>query len=125
MNLLAIALGGALGSVLRYLMSMGVQNAVGRAFPLGTLTVNVLGSFAIGVLYVVLLEKAAAAPWRLFWIVGVLGGFTTFSSFSLETFGLLSEGAYGKALLNVGLSVGLCLLATWAGIVAARSFVSV
>jgi CrcB protein len=120
MTLVAIALGGALGSVLRYLMAGGVQQLFSRPFPLGTLSVNVAGCLLIGLLYVALLEKAVSAPWRLFWIVGVLGGFTTFSSFSFETFGLMSEGAYGRALLNVALSVLLCLAATWLGMVLGR-----
>ncbi|HSC06345.1 MAG TPA: fluoride efflux transporter CrcB [Steroidobacteraceae bacterium] len=121
MTIVAIALGGALGSVLRYLMANAVQAFAGRQFPAGTLAVNVIGSLLIGVLYVWLLERApAAAPVRAFWIVGVLGGFTTFSSFSMETFNLIAQAAYARALMNVLLSVVLCIGATWLGVLAGR-----
>jgi fluoride exporter len=117
----AIALGGALGSVLRYLLANAVQTLAGRQFPAGTLVVNVIGSLLIGVLYVWLLERApATAAVRAFWMVGVLGGFTTFSSFSMETFNLVAQAAYWRALLNVTLSVALCIGATWLGVLAGR-----
>jgi CrcB protein len=116
-----IAAGGAVGSVLRYLMAAGVQTAVGRQFPVGTLAVNVLGSLVIGFLYVWLIERATSGvEMRAFLMVGVLGGFTTFSTFSLETFHLFAEAAYGRALANVALSVVLCLMAAWLGVAAGR-----
>lgn len=121
-GLLSVAAGGAVGSVLRYVMASAVQAVTGRAFPMGILSVNVLGSFAIGVLSVGLARSGAAPEWRLFWMVGVLGGFTTFSSFSMETWTLLADAAYGKALLNILLSVALCLGTTWLGILLAKQF---
>ena len=121
MTIAAIALGGALGSVLRYLLANAVQSVAGRQFPLGTLAVNVLGSLVIGLLFVWLFERSAATPAiRAFWMIGVLGGFTTFSSFSLETFNLIAEAAYGRALANAVLSVILCLGATWVGVIVGR-----
>jgi CrcB protein len=121
--LLAIGAGGALGSILRYLLAMSVQRVAGTSFPLGTVLVNILGSFTIGILYVWLIERMGAShALRLFLIVGVLGGFTTFSSFSLETVTLMMESRYGYALLNVTASVALCLLGTRFGMTLARMY---
>lgn len=119
---IAIAAGGALGALLRYWVSNGVYGMLGRDFPYGTLAVNVLGSLAMGLLYVLLLERSAAAPeWRALLLVGVLGAFTTFSTFSIETLILLEEGALLRALLNIALSVSICIAAAWLGVIVARS----
>ena len=81
---LAIAAGGAIGALLRFWASNGVYALLGRGFPYGTLVVNVLGSLAMGYLYIVMIERAALAPeWRAFALVGLLGAFTTFSTFSI------------------------------------------
>jgi CrcB protein len=121
-QLLAIAVGGALGALLRYGMSLGVHGLLGRGFPYGTLTVNVTGSLAMGVLYVLLLERSALGPeWRLALLVGLLGSFTTFSSFAIETLVLVEEGAPWRALANVLASVFTCLVACWAGLWIGRS----
>lgn len=117
LQLLAIASGGALGALLRFVMSSSVYKLLGRDFPYGTLAVNVLGSLLIGVLFVLLLEKLVVSTvWQAGLLVGLLGAFTTFSTFSLETIALLEDGALVKAGLNVMLSVLLCLAATWLGI---------
>jgi len=123
-TLLAIAVGGALGSVLRYLMGAMVQGWTSARFPIGTLSVNVVGSLAIGVLYIWLLERTDASPASVgFWMTGVLGGFTTFSAFSLESVDLLGQGAWSRALAYVLLSVVLCLGAAALGIWGARRLV--
>lgn len=121
MQVVAVAAGGAIGSVLRFWVSSGVYAVLGRSFPIGTLTVNVLGCLAMGLLYVLLLERMAVGPeWRAALLIGVLGGFTTFSSFSIETFNLIEGGELFKALLNIMLSVLSCVAATWLGVALAR-----
>lgn len=118
MRVLAVAAGGAIGSALRFWVSSAVQSAMGRGFPYGTLAVNVAGCLAAGFLFVTLMERLAAdSIWRAGIMVGVLGGFTTFSAFSVETFGLIQQGAPVKSLAYVVLSVVLCLTATWLGAV--------
>ena len=120
-QVLAIAAGGALGSVLRFWMSGWVAGMLGWGFPYGTLLVNVSGSLLMGFLYVVLIDKFnASAEWRAVLLIGLLGGFTTFSSFSMETFNLLEAGETFKALMNIILSVAVCLAATWLGVVVGR-----
>jgi CrcB protein len=118
-----VALGGALGSVVRMLAAWGIDSVAGGAFPWGTIAVNVSGSFLIGAL------AGGLAPFgrvqvsddvRLFLIAGLCGGYTTFSAFSLQTVTLLRTGESGAALANVGLSMGICLAATWLGLAAGR-----
>jgi CrcB protein len=113
-----VALGGALGSVARYACSIGTARWLGTAFPWGTLFVNVAGSFAIGLLAALVAadgRPALGVDARAFMLIGILGGFTTFSSFSLETLSLARAGALGAAATNVGLSVLACLAAVWLG----------
>jgi CrcB protein len=116
MQWLAIALGGALGSVLRFACVSYVTPLVNLRFPLGTFAVNMLGSFLIGVAYVVLIEKTAAVEWRLFFITGVLGGFTTFSAFSLEMLQLWQDGHTLTALAYAVSSVALGLVMAFIGV---------
>jgi len=121
MQVLAIAVGGASGALLRFWTSQGVHLWFGRSFPFGTLAVNVIGSLLMGVLYVYLLDRTQIAPeWRAALLIGLLGAFTTFSTFSIETLNLLEQGEQLKAMFNIVLSVGLCLGATWLGIVIGR-----
>lgn len=111
MNFFWIALGGALGASLRYALGLVV------AFPYGTLSVNILGSFLMGLAYI-----AFAQTGSLFLMAGVLGGFTTFSSFSLDVLKLIEMGRIAPALGYVVVSVGLSLLAVFLGVILARQF---
>lgn len=121
MQLLAIATGGAIGALLRFWVSSGVQGVTGRTFPYGTLTVNVLGSLLIGILYVTFNERVEVSPhWRALLMIGVLGAFTTFSTFSMETLELLEKGDFVRAMANVLLNVVLCVGAAWVGVLATR-----
>lgn len=120
-QILAIALGGSVGALLRYWMSIGIHAVAGRAFPYGTLLVNVSGSLLMGFLYVLLVERLAlSTEWRGGVLIGLLGAFTTFSTFSMETFALFEDGERLKALVNIVLSVTLCLVAVWLGVAAGR-----
>lgn len=121
-KLLAIAGGGALGALMRFGMASGINKWLGPGFPWGTLMVNVTGSLLMGVLYTLFIEKMAVTPEvRAAVLVGILGAFTTFSTFSIETLELIQNREMVRAGLNIVLSVVLCLFATWAGIILARS----
>lgn len=118
---LAIAAGGAVGALLRYWVSTGVHLLAGRAFPYGTLAVNVSGSLLMGLLYVLIIERMDVDPlWRGALLIGLLGAFTTFSTFSIETLNLLENGEPVKAAVNVLASVSVCIVACWLGMVAGR-----
>lgn len=118
--------GGALGSVARWGIGVWIASLpLSTRFPIATLAVNIAGSFAIGFLSEIPLnagQRLADSAWRAFLIVGLLGGFTTFSAFSHQTITLLREGHAAHALWNVFLSVALCLLAVWAGLAVANRF---
>ncbi len=117
-QLVAVALGGSLGAVFRYLISTGIYQWLGRDFPYGTLTVNVIGSFLIGLMTeALILEKVALSQeYRSVILVGLFGSLTTFSTFSLDTFYLIEQGQYSKASMNMVISVFVCIIAVWIGI---------
>jgi CrcB protein len=120
-ELLWICAGGAAGSGARYLVSIGMLRWLGDRFPHGTLVVNLLGSFLLAALMHVGLKSELMSPTlRLALTTGVLGGFTTFSTFSYETLRLAQSGAQGLALLNVAITVLACLAAAYLGFEAAR-----
>lgn len=117
---LLIALGGAAGSLLRYLIGDVVQRSSASGFPIGTLFVNVSGCFIIGILVRQFMNMQLSHDLRALLVVGFCGGFTTFSTFSAETIALIEGGEYGRAIGYIALSVGLCLLATMAGMTTMR-----
>lgn len=120
-NLLAIAVGGAFGAVGRFASSQWIYSLLGRSFPYGTLFVNFMGSFVMGFLAIVLIERIAAGPeLRAFLLIGFLGSFTTFSTFSLETINLFSNGESLKAFINMLMSVFVCVSACWLGMILGR-----
>lgn len=119
----AIAMGGALGAMSRFAMSHQVYQWFGRDFAWGTLSVNVIGSFIMGLAAVLLVDKmAVSTEWRSFVLVGFLGAFTTFSTFSYETMQYIEIGELNKAMLNIGVSIITCLVAVWVGMLAAKQF---
>lgn len=122
-NLLMVAVGGALGSVCRYLLSLSIYRLFDEPlFPYGLITVNVLGCFLIGILAAVFEARAIFSPAiRLFLMVGFLGGFTTFSSFGLETFTLLHEHQLSMALIEVVVQVVVGVAAVWLGFVFSKA----
>ena len=124
-NYFYVAIGGALGSVLRFWLSNLIAIRFGETFPYGTLFVNVTGSFIIGFFATMTGpggQWAAPVGGRVFFMAGICGGYTTFSSFSLQTLGLVQEGEWLYAGLNALASVALCLAAVWLGFAAARMF---
>lgn len=119
---LQVALGGALGATCRYLTNVAMKAMLGIGFPWGTLTVNVVGSFLMGGL-VVLLERKGGTHMTPFLMTGFLGGFTTFSAFSLDAIFLMEEGRSEIAFVYIAVSVVASLVALFAGLVVARGMV--
>ncbi len=114
-----VALGGAIGAVMRYLTAVGAARVVGTGFPWGTLAANVVGCFLMGLLFALLMERGMMryAP---FLLAGILGGFTTFSTYSLDAFLMWERGDHAAAVVYVVISVILSLMALLAGLVAVR-----
>ncbi len=120
-KLLLTGVAGLSGTLLRYWMSGWVARRFGETFPLGTLVVNVTGCFLVGFLFYVMYERFLTSDTiRTMLFIGLLGGFTTFSSFGLQTFTLIRDGEFGLAALNVGVSNFFGLFMVWAGYTLAK-----
>lgn len=119
--ILIVGLGSFLGGIGRYLIGLLFENKLLFILPWGTLIANIAGCFLIGIVFSLYLNGNVKEEWRLFFIPGVLGGFTTFSSFSLETVEMLRSGYFSKALVYVGLSVLAGLTATYLGILITKN----
>lgn len=118
---IAVALGGACGCVCRYYLSVWMTTCCGRAFPYGIFIANILGSFLIGLLMMLVVHKwQLSEAWRLAILVGFLGGFTTFSSFSLDAVQMFQDDVWLRALIYIVLSVLLSVLAAFLGILLAQ-----
>jgi CrcB protein len=120
-----IAFGSALGGAARYLFGGWIQDRAGAGFPVGTLVINVTGSFLLGLLYRYAADSAAITPEvRAMLTIGICGGYTTFSTFSYETVRLLEEGEFGRAGLYIALSILLSVAAAFLGLMAGRELVA-
>jgi fluoride exporter len=118
MTYLWLGLGGAIGTISRFWLNGVISRQFGETFPFGTLTINVTGSFIIGLFFVLTGTEGrwlVGPAFRSFFMIGICGGYTTFSSFSLQTLNLARDGEWLYAFGNVVLSVVLCLLAVWLG----------
>lgn len=120
-----IALGGAIGTLARYIMGGLDYRFSNGVFPISTLVVNVTGSLVIGFLWGVVDRFTISPNTRMFIFIGVLGGYTTFSTFSLETFNLMRDGEYRIAVINVVFSVALSIVAVFAGYLASKALINI
>lgn len=115
-HLLFIGFGGTIGAILRYIISKKISLSLNYIFPWGTFVVNIIGAFLIGFLYSFFQDIVISKDIRSFLTIGVLGAFTTFSTYSLETINLLKEGEYVLSIFNILLNNGVCLVMTFSGI---------
>lgn len=122
-QLLAVGAGGFLGAISRTIVSNQMYHWLGKDFVYGTLTVNAIGSFSLGILTMLMIDKfQISIEWKAFLIIGFLGAFTTFSTFAFETVLYLQQGAVEKAIINIIANVALTILLVWVGIIVGRHY---
>ena len=124
-NILLVGAGGFLGSIARYITTISIDKRFNSFFPYGTLTVNLLGSFFLGVILSLVLKKTGttAEQWKLLLGTGFCGGFTTFSAFAFENVSLLEARFAGTALIYTALSLAFGVVAVWAGVLLGKHFI--
>jgi len=120
-TILLVGTGGFIGSVMRYLLQVFVENRMLSTFPLGTMIANIAGSFIIGIVFALAEKHIMSADWRLFMSVGICGGFTTFSAFAFNNFNMIKEHTWNQLLLNVGGNLILGVFAVYLGIILVKS----
>jgi len=120
-TILLVGTGGFIGSVMRYLLQVFVENRMLSTFPLGTMIANIAGSFIIGIVFALAEKQIMSADWRLFMSVGICGGFTTFSAFAFNNFNMIKEHTWNQLLLNVGGNLILGVFAVYLGIILVKS----
>lgn len=123
-HLLGIAAGGAIGATLRHALVLATGPTPGRGFPVGHFLVNALGSAAIGLVVMVLVARGLGESWRVFFVSGILGSFTTYSAFALDTVALLENGENAMAAAYVAATVAVCVGGCWLGLLAGRAILS-
>jgi CrcB protein len=116
-KILLVGLGGSLGSMLRYVSAKTIDAKINSIFPYGTFTVNIVGSFVIGVVYALAMRKTGSDNWSVFLGAGFCGGFTTFSAFALENLNLINQKMFSTSIIYISVSILLGLLAVAAGTV--------
>jgi CrcB protein len=119
-TILIVGTGGFIGSVMRFLLQIFIENRLMSTFPLGTMIANIAGSFIIGVVFALAEKSLMNSDWRIFLSVGICGGFTTFSAFAFNNFNMLKEHTWNQLFLNIGGTMILGILAVYLGIILVR-----
>lgn len=119
-TIIIVGTGGFIGSVMRYLLQVFIENKLLSTFPLATMIANITGSFIIGVVFALAEKSLMNSDWRIFMSVGICGGFTTFSAFAFNNFNMIKEHTWNQLLLNIGGTMILGILAVYLGIILVR-----
>ncbi len=119
-TIIIVGTGGFIGSVMRYLLQVFIENKLLSTFPLATMIANIIGSFIIGVVFALAEKSLMNSDWRIFMSVGICGGFTTFSAFAFNNFNMIKEHTWNQLFLNIGGTMILGILAVYLGIILVR-----